>query len=227
MTHRFFLTAALFFSIVFTAQAQWSAGISGGANLSFWYWKINSLNHEIDFGPGVAWRAAIPVELQLSPSFGIRTELANQVFSNSRRMIWTFPGQQPFDNRTGRIRENYNSIGGSLLAKFSPLKKHRNTYLLAGPSLAYITHGWFWYSKGLAEGRDKAWRERFDLENNKVQRYQWKADLGLGYTFSIGAKNSIAVELRYQHGLNSFSESSNVTTSMQTALLNVGYMRNL
>jgi hypothetical protein len=225
MTHRLFLTAALFLSLSYAAKAQFSLGVSGGTNLTFLKWQVK--NVDLNYKPAIGWRVAVHAEYQFSPGFGIRAELADQVFGSLLKVELTDQNGAS-TGTSARLVESYNSVGGSLAVKFSPLQKQRSLYLLAGPTLAYITHGWQRVSTGrVVEGRDLSKNQRFDLDDKQIIRAQWLADVGLGYTYAFRAKNHLQVEIRYQYGLTQLTRSENVDSGIQTALLTVGYRRDL
>lgn len=224
MTQRNLLTALLLCCFAFTAQAQLSAGISGGANLTFWEWKLKNLSTDIDFEPGPGWRAALQLEYKFSPLFSLRAELANQAFSNR---LSDLTDQNGVFIPNSRISEYYNTFGGSLLAKLAPLKKENGPYLLAGSGLAYITNSWRKFSAGLIEGEDGPTKRDIDLTQTQIRREQWLADLGFGYAVSFKGSNHLSLEFRYQIGLGKFSNSPYVDTNLKSALLSVGYLRDL
>ncbi|MCB0531467.1 MAG: PorT family protein [Lewinellaceae bacterium] len=226
MTHRFLIAVAFFLSFTTATKAQFSVGVSAGGNLTCWKWFYNELNLDLGYDPGPGFRAAIFTEYQLSPGLAIRAELANQVFGNRLKVEATDSNGGP-TGEVSTLRASYNSVGGSLLLTFLPLKKLPNLYVLAGPAFAYVTHGWLRFPAGYFEGRDKPWRERISPDDTLVRRDQWLAELGLGYAHAFGAKNRVAVEFRYQHGLTGIASSTVIDSGIQTVLLSVAFQRNL
>ncbi len=224
MTHRFFLTAIVFFSIVFTAQAQWSAGISGGANLTFWKWQFTNTNYDIDYEPGLAWRAAMQLEYKFSPMLSVRAELANQAFS---RRITDLTDENGVTIPDSWSSEYFNTFGGCLLAKVVPFKKEHGPYLLAGPGLAFITDARGKLSANLVEAYDLPRKQKIELNNLQINREQWLADVGIGYMISFKGANHLSAEFRYQIGLGKFSNSPFVDSNFKSALLSLGYLRDL
>lgn len=223
MTHRFLIAAALFLSITVTTKAQFSVGVSAGANVTFWDWYLEALELDL-YDPGPGFRFDLNGEYQFTPGLALRGEMAYQRFSNRFDAEITDVNGGP-SGQTFRHATIYNSIGGSLLLKFFPLKKVPGMYLVTGPTFANITGGWWRVPGGAVEGRDKPWRQHFDIKGSHIRADQWLADIGLGYAQAIGAKNRVAVECRFQHGLTSIANS--IDSRIQTVLLTVGYQRNL
>ncbi len=226
MTHRFFFTAALLLSLAVGSNAQFSVGITTGANASFWNWHLEALNTDLDYDPGLGFRTALQAGYQLTPGFGFQLEAAYQRISNRLDAVLTDENGSPID-QTQRISTVFNSVGGSLLLKFSPLKKLPGLYLATGPTFAHITDGWRRIPGGTVEGRDKTWRADFELADMYVRPNQWLVDFGLGYAHGLGGKNRLAVDLRFQHGLNNFSDVEGINARVQNLLLSVGYQRSL
>ncbi|MBK8968152.1 MAG: PorT family protein [Lewinellaceae bacterium] len=226
MTHRIFFTAALLLSLAVCSNAQFSVGISTGANVSFWEWRMEALNLDLDYDPGLGFRTALQAGYQLTPGFGLQLEGAFQRISN-RLDVEITDANGSSTGQMHRISTVFNSVGGSLLLKFSPLKKLPGLYLATGPTFVHFTDGWWRIPGGAVEGRPKAWRDHFKLNESPARPDQWLADFGLGYAHGFGGKNRLAVDLRFQHGLNNFSDVEGINARVQNLLLSVGFQRNL
>lgn len=225
MTHRTFLTALFFSVFVFNAQAQWSAGISGGTNMTFVQWYFSNLGFDLGYDPAMGWRAAANVEYRFSPAIGLRAEIANQVFRNKLKVEMVDVNDPEGNGNYYRVPFVYNTTGGSLLVKFSPLRAEREFYVMAGPGYAYITHAWQRLAPEMVEGQGISRKQRIDLDD--TYRVHWLADVGMGYTHSLKEKHHLFLELRYQYVLTKFSKSEIVNTRVQSVLLNLGYLYSL
>ncbi len=227
MTLRTFFSATLLFCTLHAAQAQWATGLAGGANYTFWTWHFISLNDDLGLEPAPGWRAALTAEHQLSPALSLRVELANQAFRHGLEVEYS-GGPYPSNvDLTPTVHGVYNTFGGSLLARISPLPKQRNWYLLTGPTLAYIVDAWYRAPAWTVEGGSgsSARKLEIDLDQQKINRAQWLADFGLGYAFSLGEKNRLLLEGRYQYGLTRLADSEQVDTGFRSTLLQIAYFR--
>ena len=219
------LSATLFLLFSNVSFAQLSIGVSGGANLSFWQWTVQTPNFhvDLDFQSHLSYRTAVHAEYAFSPVLSLRADVANQVISNKHTHLTDANGVEVPNSR---INSNYNTWGGSLQVKVSPVGKVRNLYFLAGPTVTCITNGWKSIQGVQIEGGVPR-KSTIDLDVEKIRRQQWIADLGLGYGFPLGAKSRLAAEIRYQYGLSNFSTASTVDAQVESALLTLGYFYQL
>ena len=225
MIQRTLLFAPLFLLLPNVSFAQFSIGASAGANLSFWQWTVQTpdISVDLDYQSRLSGRAAVHVEYAFSPVLSLRADVANQVVRNKFTHLTDANGA---DITNINLTNNYNSVGGSLLVKVSPVGKVRNVYFLAGPTVACITNGWRRVHGEPIEGVVLG-KRTIDLDAEKIRRVQWMGDLGVGYGYPLGAKGRLIAEMRYQIGLSNFSTSSVTDARVQSAMLLLGYFYQL
>ena len=205
--------------LTFSANAQVSLGASLGANYSFWDWHIKSLNTDLTFDPGFGYRAAVVGDWHISPSIGLRADLAYQIWRNSTTQTFSFPSD-PVGSE-GTRSERFHNFAGSLLATISPFTQKR-VYFLAGATAAYITEGRATVT--IEGGPEAGTHDQGPTNLENYNRSQVFADFGGGVKFPLGAKGSLFSEIRYQLPLTNLSGIENVDASVSPLLLNVGYL---
>jgi hypothetical protein len=214
---RLLFCAICLLCLTFFANAQVSLGVSGGANMTYWKWKIKTLNYDIGFDPAIGWRSAAVADWRFSPILGLRAELGYQVLSNRMELTFTTPDDP--EGESGRYNERYHCWTSSLLAGITPFR-NKKMYFLAGTSAARISAGWSRVSGDLVEPGAQT-RKKIDLEN--FNRTQYFADFGAGIRFPVG-KGSLITEVRYQAGLSNLAGVPTVDARISTLGLNVGYL---
>jgi prepilin-type processing-associated H-X9-DG protein len=219
MMTRFSLLLALVSLLTWSAQAQVSIGASVGANYSFWDWHIKNINTDLDFGPGFGYRAAVVADWHISPAIGLRADLAYQIWRNSTTLMVTFPSDPNEVEGTGS--ERYHNFAGSLLLRVSPFQQ-KNVYFLAGATAAHITEAR--RTVTIDGGPEAGTHDQGSIDLENFNRTQVFADFGGGVKFPLGAKGSLFGEVRYQLPLTNLSGIDNVDASVNTLLLNVGYL---
>ncbi len=218
-----------FACLTIPAFSQFYIGLSGGANMSFWTWKIKSLNTDIDYEPAMGWRAAALGEWQINPMLGFRAEFGTQVKANKTIGIFMFPsdglGGIP-SGTPGSFREFYQFWEGSLLVQFAPVKKFNNVYLMAGGTAGWLEKAWNKVS-GTESGREFSSTNPIDIKDPNWNRNAFAADFGLGGNVPLGKNSKIKIEVRYQYSLSNLSSNNNVDASISPLILNVGYLHRL
>ena len=212
-----------------SASAQFHIGLSAGANLSFWTWKIKPINSDLEFEPAVGWRAAALGEWQMNPLLGFRAEFGTQVKANKMTKNLLFPDDilaGNFEGTPWTFREYYQYLEGSLLIQLSPIKKYRQFYLLVGSSAGRLLRGWS-TSKGKESDKISSSKSSIDVKDPNYNQNAFAADFGLGGNIPLGNHSLLKIEARYQHNLSNFSASENVDASVRPILFNIGYLHRL
>jgi len=217
------LLAFVFIALSTPAFAQFHLGLSAGANMSFWTWEIKSLSWDIDYEPAMGWRAAVLGEWQMNPRLGFRAEFGTQVKANKISGHFQYPDMTTI---TATAREYFQYWEGSALVQFSPVKKFRQVYILAGGTAGRLEKAWNKYS-GTEGGKDFSSKNSIDIKDPNWNRNAFAADFGLGGNIPLGANSKIKVEARYQYSLSNLSNNDNVDASISPLLFNVGYMHRL
>lgn len=212
----------LFFVFVFSTglSAQWSAGISGGADFSFLKWQFTIPGaglQDLDYQPALGWQTALGVEWSSGPLLSIRAQGGLQQWRNRIDGEVT---DGTGGNSPAKIFSNFLSVSGAVLAKITPLK-HKNVYLLAGPSMAYILDG-----KGKVKVDNPQTGielKASDIDLSLYNRVQYYTDLGAGYQTALGAQGKLHIEARYQFGLQEFTTAPTVDSRLNNLLVTAGY----
>jgi hypothetical protein len=71
---RLLFCAICLLCLTFSANAQVSLGVSGGANTTFWKWHIKPLNTDLDYEPGLGWRTAAVADWRLTSILGLQVD---------------------------------------------------------------------------------------------------------------------------------------------------------
>ena len=215
------LLAFAFACLATPAFSQFHIGLSGGANWSFWTWKIKSLNTDIDYEPALGWRAAVLGEWQMNPILGLRAEFGTQVKANKLSAL-------EFTDMVSTATSHgyYQYWEGSMLVQCSPVKKFRQVYLLAGGTAGRLEKA----SNRLIRteaGKEFSSKNSIDIKGPNWNRNAFAADFGLGGNIPLGPNSKIKVEARYQYSLSNLLANDNVDASISPLLLNVGYLHRL
>jgi hypothetical protein len=217
----------LLFSIAFTflvstAFAQFSAGLAVGGNFSDLTWHLKPLNSDLGYDPALGWRAAVMGQWRFSSALAVRAEIAAQSKNSKTKVQLTDGMGGPEIEGTARIHHFFTE--GSLLLEWAPFSGMRSAYFLAGCTAGRFTQGHYSYSKSLGLENSNI---DIDFEEAAYNRNAVAVDLGLGYNFALGSRNTLKVEGRYQHGLMDLSDHENVDASLNPFILQVGYLHQL
>ncbi|MFN0016580.1 MAG: outer membrane beta-barrel protein [Saprospiraceae bacterium] len=218
MLNRLFLLVFLAVGLVFSANAQVSIGVSAGANRSFWSWYIKNIETDLEFDPGIGYRAAAVADWRISPLVGLRAELGYQVLRSSTGRKFTSPNDP--DGAFGHFNERYHFWTGGLMANVTPFSEKR-FYLLTGASVAKMAEAWNTTS---VEGGPEPFLSTKPIDLTNYNRTQVFADFGAGLRFPTGEKGALFTEIRYQLALTNLSSHSNVDSGVNSLGLNVGYL---
>lgn len=204
-----YLYVFFFFYQISFSFSQGYLGFSVNGNLSFWDWRIVSLNENIDYGPALGWRLTVLGGYKFLPMLGVRAELGTQLKANAR--------DNPFGD--GTKRELYQYLDGSLVLDVFPVKQLKSFYLLGGFSLGYLARARLDNCIGLG-------CESFpiDLKESFYRRDLGSLDWGLGFDFRAGAHDRVRLEGRFQHRIFGFSGDDDVVdVQVNSLLLGIGY----
>jgi hypothetical protein len=217
------LLVSTFACLAFSMSAQFSIGLSVGANQTYWQWYIKSLETEIGSKPAFGNRVALLGEWQISPLIGLRAELGTQLKRS-------YSGQLEFPDMlsTAKRWENYREVDGTLLIQVSPIKKMRAIYLVGGASFGTFTEAWQTI-KGEgpefeSEGRIS---NEISLEDKHIRSFIPFAEMGLGANIPIGERFSLKFEGRYQYDVAGYVDHPNVDAHVNTLMLTGGFLYRL
>jgi hypothetical protein len=223
------LLFALFFTFCSShAYAQVRIGLSTGPNLSFWTWKIEALNWDLNLDPAVGTRTVVLGEWQVSPVLGVRTEMGAQFKANkdTRYLLFESDILAGTPGSLWKFRENYLYWEGSLLAQISPLKKVRPFYLLTGGTVGRLVSGRR-KSSGSETGIKHSSKGSIDVKDGNWNRLSITADMGLGGNIPLGKYSILKVEGRFQYGLSQLAKSNEVDARVNSVLFTLGYLHRL
>ena len=199
------------------AFAQFSIGLSGGANVSFpkWYLK-EPLDFDLNYESQLGWRAAIMGQYQFSPLFALRAEVASQMKAR-KNYSTALPEGLKYS-----FKDKFHDWEGSLLLQISPLKKLQHAYLLAGCTAGQYVRATSTVS-GAVFAQDQDETRSIDLKNEAINQNILALDFGLGYKIPVGAANLLNIEARYQYGVNNFATYEQVDAALNALVFNIGF----
>jgi hypothetical protein len=208
---------ALVFLCHFSAAGQVSIGLSAGPTLTFWDWKVFESNL---YEPGPGWRVALPVEWSISPTFGVRGEVALTDRAGRISGILTDQDGNPISADPGRI--NFRFAEGSLLFKLTPMTRYLGLYVLAGGSYAYVQRG---ATRSSVAGQEQPQKQSLDL--TFIERNHFLADVGAGWQLPLSGRHRLNFEGRFQTLFTDFITTREASARYLTVVLNAGYFYRL
>lgn len=227
---RYLILALFFNSFLPPASAQVHLGISAGANLSFWQWRIKSIGRNISYDPAVAWRTALLAEWQITPQIALRAETGIHTKANRMVSYLVFESDLLSGNSKGRkfqFRENFQYWENTLMIQVSPVKKVKNLYLLSGCSWSWLQNAWS-KTKGSETGMDNITkRTPIDLQYPLWNRNAFNLDFGVGGNIPINKLSKVKIETRFSYNLSSLVNNIDVDTRIHPLFLNIAYLHQL
>jgi hypothetical protein len=217
------LTLGLLLSIN-SLFAQFSIGLSAGANYTFWNIHLASSDVSLGVMPALAGRAGLQGAYRFSPSAALRMELGTQIKGNKQEIEFTDVNGSLLT--TGTVREYFQYYEGGLLVQLSPFAPNRNLYILAGANLGRMQKGWRIFSQEVVEDKINQ-RQAIDIDNSYYNRNVLSGDFGLGWTIGLSRRSHLQLEGRYQHAFTPFSKLENVKASANPFIFNLAYIFNI
>ncbi|MBK9338273.1 MAG: hypothetical protein IPM98_17655 [Lewinellaceae bacterium] len=112
--------------LAFSANAQVSLGVSGGANMTYWKWKIKAFNYDLDFDPALGWRSAVVADWRLTSVLGLRAELGYQVLSNRKELTFTTPNDP--EGESGALLRALPLLDEQPAGRHHPVSEQKNVF---------------------------------------------------------------------------------------------------
>ena len=197
---------ALVLGLVVAVQPLWAqttyAGLRSGVNLARWHWENDA---DVDKDaiknlPGLY--IAVPFEVSVTNGFFLQPELAYtrkgvRMESKETGEIGTFEMQ-------ARTKFDYFSLDMLLKGKFG--SNVPQFYVLAGPGLAYATHGKVTAEFTVTNGTSTTEKETEDIDfkDDEVSRFDFTVLFGGGVEVPLGPGRMV-LDARYNLGLQNLN----------------------
>lgn len=226
MTLRILILLAVAAIFPFQLPAQWSLGLSGGANLSFRSWEISRSSGTTGYKHTAGWNVAAFADRTVSPALAFRIESGTRLWRN--RMTYSFT------QVIGGVNSAFNDLvdesflvwSTTCMARLTPFP-NKNMYLLAGPELSCFVNGLQGFSSSNPNqtgGETISWIW-INFDNYPIHRVYYLFNFGFGKSFRLGQHSRLLVECRYQLGPANLSKSELISGKMDAVQLSIGYAR--
>lgn len=224
MALRYLILIVLLAISPFRLSAQWSLGVSGGANLSFRTWEVHGASGKTGYKHTAGWNVAAFADRILSPALAVRLESGSRLWRN--RITYTYTTRNILGN-TYTVEnlddESYLVWSANCMARLTPFP-NKNLYFLAGPELSYFHQGIQGYSSNKPGIYDEVvpwvW---VNFDNYPIRRVYYLFNFGLGKSFKLGPHSRLLVECRYQRGPENLSKNELISGKMDALQLSVGF----
>ncbi len=218
---------ALVLGLVVAVQPLWAqttyVGLRSGVNLARWYWENDA---DVDKDaiknlPGLY--IAVPFEVSVTNGIFLQPELAytrKGVRLESKETSET--GTLEIDART---KFDYLSLDMLLKGKFG--SDVPQFYILAGPGLAYATHGKITAEATFTNSTSTSGEETEDIDfkDDNVSRFDFSVLFGGGIEMPLGP-GRLLLDARYSLGLQNLNTEDTTDTKIfnRGVLFSAGYM---